>query len=122
MELDVGLVEHPTLGRRYLKLEVVLQPQEQRHEDIRWPAGATIAGEAVSEKTGKPIANVYVVALPKGAHELQNQDHPDSVTLRTDSEGRFVFRHLASGVWTVRVGKSAKEVTTGDTHVRLVVP
>jgi|GEM_PF-5448083 hypothetical protein len=43
--------------------------------------------------------------------------------MRTDSEGRFVFRHLAPGTWTVQVfGKAAREVTTGDTQVRLVVP
>jgi uncharacterized GH25 family protein len=101
------------------------QPQEQRHQDIHWPAGATIAGQAVSEKTGTPIANVYVVALPKGAHEMPSQDNPGSVTMRTDSEGRFVFRYLASGTWTVQVfgkAKAATEVTAGDTQVRLVVP
>jgi len=38
-------------------------------------------------------------------HDLQNQDHPGSVTMRTDSEGRFVFpasgpRHLdRAGLW-----------------------
>jgi hypothetical protein len=123
MELDVGLPDQSKLGRRSLKLEVVLQPQEQRHQDIHWPAGATIAGQVVSEETGKPVANVYVVALPKGARELQNEGHPDSVTMRTDSEGRFVLRHLAPGTWTVHVfGKPSREVTTGDTDVRLVVP
>jgi hypothetical protein len=92
----------PQLGARVLKQEVQIQPTEHWQQDYRWPPGQTIAGRIVTSD-GRPVADAPIAAIP--VHIAGVRDGSGyGVGTRSDSEGRFTFRHLlVSGEWVLEL-------------------
>ena len=93
----------------------------RRRDDLRWSAGETIAGRVV-DAGGAPIAGARLTALPKGTEPLSNRFHPDEVMVEADGDGRFVFRHLRPGVWTIRGDLRAPTQATMDLPTSATAP
>lgn len=115
--LQVRLWNHPKLGTRSLVLDLSFDENADRVEDIQWPRGESIAGQLARRAAGVPVRAVRRVTD-------DGQPRFDQVTVVTGDDGRFVFRHLVPGVWTLRTPLSAQhravEVPTGSLDVRLV--
>ncbi|KAB2894203.1 MAG: carboxypeptidase regulatory-like domain-containing protein [Kofleriaceae bacterium] len=88
------------------------------------PRGETIAGRVIDD-SGAAIAGARLTALPRGTREAVDRFVPGQVMLEADHDGRFVFRHLAPGTWTIRGDRRARtqatlDVETGTTDVQFV--
>jgi hypothetical protein len=104
---------------------------KQRRQDVHWPSGESIAGRFV-DAHGLPIVGANLSALPAGISPFLDQFYPfldqfyqAEVVVRTDSDGRFTFRHLPRGGWVLRgyLAKNAElTVTTGTTDARFMQP
>jgi hypothetical protein len=75
----------------------VIVPNEQRQEDIRLPAGLTLAGQVVT-KTGQPAAGAWVIAI---STDRERSSWEGRLEVQADGSGRFTFHHLAAGQWRV---------------------
>ncbi len=79
------------------------------------PAPATgfrIAGTMVDALTGQPLADTNVVIAPSS--ELQRQEH--EVTLRTGTDGHFVFSNLAPGKYSLGASRRGYALQGYDQH------
>jgi hypothetical protein len=110
-EVKVIVKDHPLGAYRALEQKITIT--KSLREDIRWPIGDTIAGRVV-DPGGTPIAGARLTAVPKGTFESVSQRAPGEVMLEADGDGRFVFRYLAPGVWTIRGDRRAKQQITID--------
>ncbi len=121
-------IERSSLGsHRALSKKITFAKDRKAHvEELRFASGEHISGRVVDAK-GAPAAGVSLAVIPHGQRRPQNQRHPDEVSIETDANGRFTFRHLEPGTWTISVGlANGKEITldaaTGTTTAELVVP
>lgn len=118
-------VEKHALGTfRTLERTVELATGAPLRDDVRWPAGDSIAGRVV-DASGAPIAGARLTALPKGTVDRVDRFDADEVMLEADVDGRFTFRHLRPGTWVVRGDRRASQQTTVEiktpaTDVRIV--
>jgi len=98
LKVTIEVPEHPALGRsRRWVSKVHVTPNETRSDDLRWPAGPTLAGRVVTPQ-GQPVAGVRVTTSSADRDRLFWEGSLDAIT---DADGRFTFRHLAIGTWTV---------------------
>lgn len=122
-ELKVSVHDHPVLADRQLTLKTDIKNSEARRSNVRWPAGATIAGEVVDE-SGRPRAGVSIWVVPKDHPRAEpNRAEPGRVSMRTDKQGRFSFRHLEPGTWVLSGHPGPPkdlEVETGTTDLRVI--
>ena len=122
LKVRIRVNTHPTVPNRTFVDEVVIVPNERRQEDIRLPAGLTLAGQVVT-KTGEPAAGATVVAAStdrdRGAWE-------GALEVQADANGRFVFHHVGAGQWHVVADnvfakpEDARIVSAGTTDLKLV--
>jgi hypothetical protein len=112
-KLSVRVEKHALGTWRALDRTIEIKPGKSLVDDVRWPGGATIAGRVV-DGNGAPIAGARLTALPKGTPEAVNRFAEGEVMLEADQNGRFVFRHLAPGTWTIRGDRRARKQTTLD--------
>jgi hypothetical protein len=122
--LSVRVQKHALGTYRSLDQTIEIKPGSSFVRDIRWPRGEAIAGRVV-DQSGVPVAGARLTALPKGTPEAVNRFVPGEVMLEADRDGRFTFRHLAPGVWTIRGDRRARtqstlDVTTGTRNVKFV--
>jgi hypothetical protein len=116
---------HLTLGpERVLLSTVYVADEERRHQDIVWPAGASIWGTVVTED-GAPVPGAEVLAISTDADRANAGDDAKQTA---DGAGRFTFQHLGPGSWQL-VGdrrnvsaQGAVVVPVGTSGARLVVP
>jgi hypothetical protein len=117
--LRVTLERDPQLGDRLLEKDVLFQPNERRRDDIRWPAGGTIAGRVVGND-GVPIVGVSVRATPAGQNPLYDGSSA-GIETTSDAGGHFVLRHLASAVpWRVSFSSNGHGWTESNLSVGVV--
>jgi hypothetical protein len=122
-KVTVRLEQH-ALGM-YRGLEITVKiGDKSRREDIRWPSGEPIAGRVV-DKDGTPIPGARLIAVPRGTARPVSQRAPGEIMLEADPNGRFVFHHLAPGVWTITGDHRAYkvvhvDVNTGTTDLKIV--
>jgi hypothetical protein len=118
------VLDHPTLGHRTLDFDTQIEAHAQRQQDVRWPLGESIAGRFV-DAAGLPIVGANLSALPAGTSPLPDRFPNTEVMVRTDSDGRFTFRHLAHGSWVLHsylANHAELTVTTGTSDARFVQP
>jgi hypothetical protein len=112
--IEIRLDFHPHLGKRVVASQVHIATDEQRNEDIRWPAGIDISGRVV-DKSGTPIERARVFAK-HASNKYYDDGSEHGVMVDTDREGRFVFRHMGAGDWVLEVYIRAEQKT------RVIVP
>jgi hypothetical protein len=112
-EIQVRVENHPLGMFRTLRKKVHLGAGMPLVLDIAFPKGEDIAGHVV-DSNGNAMPNIRVSALPKGVRGGQNTIHDDEVQLITDAFGRFRFRHLKPGTWTLHVNGRGGEQTAID--------
>jgi hypothetical protein len=106
-----------------LILPVHIAPRERRREDIRWPAGLDVSGVVVDD-AGVPVAGAY---LRTASQDRDKAAAEGVIETTSDERGRFVFRHLAPGSWTLMAGRNIlyganATVVAGSKDVRIVLP
>ncbi len=123
-KLTVQLEGH-ALGTRRLIQVIEILPGQSSVADVQWPPGETIAGR-VLDVSGAPIAGARLIAVPKGTAESVDRLPEAAVMLEADRDGRFAFRSLTPGVWTIRGGnwrtgaQTVRDLSTGATDVQFV--
>jgi hypothetical protein len=123
-KLSVRVQKHALGTYRSLDQTIEIKPGSSLVRDIRWPRGETIAGRVV-DGSGAPIAGARLTALPKGTPEAFDRFVAGEVMLEADQDGRFTFRHLAPGMWTIRGDRRARrhtslDIKTGTSNVKFV--
>ena len=127
LKLKVEVREHPALGRRRTWVgKVHVTGSETRNDDVRWPAGPTLAGRVVTP-AGAPLARVLVTV---SSADRDRVFWEGSLETETDADGRFTFPHLAVGPWRVSANPDAKNAVTqtitldtaGTPDIALVAP
>lgn len=108
---------------RGLMVPVHIASGERRIEDLRWPSGLDVSGVVVDE-AGVPIPGAY---LQTASQDRDKWGAEGSIETRADERGRFHFRHLASGPWTLMAGRDLLygtniTVSAGTNEVRIVLP
>ncbi len=117
----VVLHHNERLVYRTLAKKITVPATKAPHlEDVQFPRGDDIIGRVVDSK-GAAVSGARILAVPKGVDAFSTKRHPDEVTLEADAQGRFAFRDLRSGPWTLRVGNiTSLDVATGTKNVNLV--
>ena len=127
LKLTIEVREHPALGRRRTWVgKVHVTANETRNDDVRWPAGPTLAGRVVTPRE-RPLARVRVTASSADRDRVSWEGSLETIT---DADGRFTFPHLAVGPWRVSANPYAKNAVTrtitldaaGTPDIVLVVP
>jgi len=108
---------------RSLMIPVHIAPGERRHEDIRWPVGLDVSGTVVDD-AGVPVPGAYLRTASQDRDRVAAEGTIDTMA---DERGRFTFRHLAPGPWTVMAGRDILcgtdvTVVAGSKDVRIVLP
>lgn len=119
-------IENHALGAFRLLHEDVQLAAGPRRDDIQFARGEHISGR-VLDKNGTAIPRAQLTALPKGAIEPPNRLHDREVQVEADELGRFTFRHMTPGTWTLHgIGRTHTQtrfdVATGRTDATFVVP
>jgi protocatechuate 3,4-dioxygenase beta subunit len=132
-DIDVGAWtdEHSPLGSRAFNTKTRIVRNEHRQQDLSYPKGMTLAGVIVDDG-GAPIAEARLSARPRDEDRPPSSFHPQQVTVRADSNGRFTFRHLEPGAWVItgdyrrvlkgKLGKLEVDATSNRDGLRLVIP
>jgi len=102
---------------------VHLTLNEQRQQDLVWPAGASISGRVTTE-AGDPVSGACVMALSTDKDRTAAEG---SIEVVAGADGRFAFHHLSAGQWQLLADRRSSEqvkteVTAGTDNVRLIVP
>jgi len=114
-ELVVRVEDDPELGTRSLLVVGKFAAGERRGADVRFPAGESIAGRLVDE-AGLPAAHAALFA---------SSSEQRRVDVRSDANGRFVFKHLAPGIWelaAIGLDHVSVSAATGSRDVVVTVP
>lgn len=123
--LRVRLENHALGTSRSLNKKVQLAAGA-RGDDLQFARGEPISGRVVDAR-GVAIPRAQLTAIPKGASRPPNRLHDEEVQVEADPAGRFTFRHLTPGTWTLSgIGRTytqaSIDVATGTTDVTFVVP
>ena len=124
--LTIAIREHPTLSHRRTISDVHITANETRSDDVRWPAGPTLAGRVVTPQ-GAPVARVRVTT---SSADRDRASWEGSLETITDADGRFSFPHLAAGAWRVTADPYTKHAvirtitldTAGTPDIVFVIP
>jgi hypothetical protein len=122
LKVRIRVTTHPALPNRTFVDRTVVVPDEQRREDIRLPAGLTLAGQVVTA-SGAPAARATVTAVSTDRDRCVWEG---ALEVQADDSGRFVFHHVAAGEWYVAADlvtakpEDRRKVSAGATDVTLV--
>ncbi len=124
-QLQVRIESHALGTFRSLHKKVQLAAGAWR-DDIQFPRGEHLSGRVI-DNNGNAIPRAQLTALPKGASPPGNRMHDEEVQVDADELGRFTFRHMTPGTWTLHgIGrtytKTSIDVVTGTADALFVVP
>lgn len=122
LELAVHVSNLPWSGQnRGLTIPVHFANDEQRRDDVHWPAGLDVSGLVVDEKDA-PVAGAY---LKISSQDRKKFDAEGAIETRSDGQGRFTYRHLAAGPWTLMASRDllygTMSVAAGAQGQRIVI-
>ncbi len=99
-ELPAGNFEFQILADGYIPGRLTIEiPFSQETARIELVKGATVTGQIVEDANGRPFDAMEVMLWPSGDSETAHmtQQYP----VKTDAEGRFIFRALPSDRYTI---------------------
>ena len=122
LKVRIRVTTDPTLKNRTFIDKTVVVPDEERQQDIRLPAGLTLAGEVVTA-SGAPAVHATVTAV---SVDRDRSAWEGALETQSDDSGRFLFRHVGPGEWYIAADlvtarpEDRLKVSAGATDVKLV--
>jgi hypothetical protein len=126
LQATVRIQKHSLGTYRNLVKKITIAKNETHVEDLAFPRGEDITGRVVDAK-GREVPGARKTALPNGTKDRRDRFEPTEIMLEADEHGRFTFRHLTPGTWTIKGDHRSRfwkdvEVKTGTRDLVLVVP